>query len=253
MSFSERIKIFFEEKLQYPRVYFGKGLKGVPPGSLILFPVQDSQLNCGLTGIVAFKKRGIAEPKISISKIESMISNLKGYTHKGIREKDRNLIEDYLGGETFIKELQNIVRDLKITSSLYTIFKEAPTRKKLEEASLSLERIINGEENEYHQRLSLLSLEENEVTVKRITLLKDMIWYLKEEIVKNLEKIEELSGLTRKDIPLLAFEQIKNINTLFNNLDRLEVRGRDSAGISVIIIVEKKDYLYFKKALKARS
>jgi len=253
MSFSERIKIFFEEKLQYPRVYFGKGLKGVPPGSLILFPVQDSQLNCGLTGIVAFKKRGIAEPKISISKIESMISNLKGYTHKGIREKDRNLIEDYLGGETFIKELQNIVRDLKITSSLYTIFKEAPTRKKLEEASLSLERIINGEENEYHQKLSLLSLEENEVTVKRITQLKDTIWYLKEEIVKNLEKIEELSGLTRKDIPLLAFEQIKNINTLFNNLDRLEVRGRDSAGISVIIIVEKKDYLYFKKALKARS
>ncbi|MBE9541251.1 MAG: SIS domain-containing protein, partial [Proteobacteria bacterium] len=45
----------------------------------------------------------------------------------------------------------------------------------------------------------------------------------------------------------------KNINTLFNNLDRLEVRGRDSAGISVITIIENKDYLEFEKELTKRS
>ncbi len=253
MAFSERIKTFFKEKSRYPKIYLGKSLKGVPPGSLILFPVQGSKLNCGLSSIVAFKKGDFATPKISINTIESTISHLNGYTYKRIREKDRNLIEDYLGGETFIEELQDLIGGLKTTSSLYTIFKDAPTRKRLEKASFTLEKVINREENEYHQRLSLLSLEENEVMINRITLLKDMIWSLKEEIVRNLEKIQELSNLNRRDIPLPAFKQIKDINTLFNNLDRLEVRGRDSAGISIIIIVEKKHYLHLERILRRRS
>ena len=253
MSFSERIKSFFSQKLRYPKIYFGKNLSSVPPGALVLFPVKDSQLNCGLTGIVAFKKKEICKPKIPINKIESMLTHLKGYTYKKIRGENRNLIDYYLGGESPIKELQDLIGGLKTTSSLYTIFKEATNRKRLEKASLALEGIIKGEENEYYEKLSLLTPEENDVITKRITLLKDTIWSLKEEIVKNLEKIEELSALTRRDIPLLAFNQIRNINTLFNNLDRLEVRGRDSAGISIIIIVEKKDYLHFEKGLKRRS
>jgi glucosamine--fructose-6-phosphate aminotransferase (isomerizing) len=100
--------------------------------------------------------------------------------------------------------------------------------------------------------LSLLSLEEKEVIIKRISLLKDVSWSLQQETLVNVEKIEQLFSFARKDIPLLAFNQIKNINTTLNNLDRLEVRGRDSAGISIIIIVEKKNYLQFERVLKGR-
>ncbi len=255
MSFYKRIKIFFKENWRYPKIYLGKSIKNVPTGTFVLFPAQDSQLNCGLTGIVAFKKKQIAKSKIPINKIESMISHLKGYTYKRIKEENRNLRDNYLGGETFIKELRDLIWDLKLTPSLYRIFREAPTRKRLKKVSLTLERIINGEENEYHQISNLLALEENEVIAKRINQLKDMIWPLREEILKNLEKIEELSRLpdNDKDISPLAFTQLKNVNTLFNNLDRLEVRGRDSAGISVISILEEKDYLHFERALKRRS
>ncbi len=253
MSFLGRIKIIFKENLRCPKIYFGKSLKNVSPGAFIIFPVQESQLNCGLTGIIGFKRKEIAKPKIPVNKIESMILHLKGYTYKKIKEENKNLIDNYLGGEAPIKELQDLIGGLKLTLSLYTIFKETPTREKLEKVSSDLERIIGGEENEHHQILKLLSFEENEIIIKRITLLKDIHWCLKEEIIKNLEKIEGLSTVTDRDIPQLVFDQLKNINTLFNNLDRLEVRGRDSAGISVITIVEKKDYLLFERESKRRS
>ena len=253
ISFLERIKIFFKENLQYPRIYFGKSIKSIPTGAFILFPVQDSQLNCGLSGIVTFKKNNVTAPKIPLRKIESMILHLKGYTYKKLREEKGDLIENYLGGETFIKGLQDHIGNLKLTSPLYTIFKEAPYREKLKGVSLALEKVISGEENEYYQRLNILSFEENEIIIKRISLLKDICWSLKEEILKNIEKIKELTGFTDRNIPLLVFKQFKSINTLFNNLDRLEVRGRDSAGISVIAIVERKDYLKFEKELTKRS
>ena len=83
--------------------------------------------------------------------------------------------------------------------------------------------------------------------------LKDIHWSLKEEILKNLEKVEELSIYKNRKLSFPAFTHLKYINTLFNNLDRLEVRGRDSAGISVITIIENKDYLEFEKELTKRS
>jgi glucosamine--fructose-6-phosphate aminotransferase (isomerizing) len=161
--------------------------------------------------------------------------------------------EYYLGGEDSLTELRDLIADCKLSSSLYTIFKEAPARERLEKVTLGLEEIINGEENEYHRKPSMLSFEENDIITKRIALAKDMIWSLKEEILRNLEKIEELSSFPDRGMPLLAFKQIKNINTIFNNLDRLEVRGRDSAGISVITILKKGDYLRFERGLRGRS
>jgi glucosamine--fructose-6-phosphate aminotransferase (isomerizing) len=252
MCFLEKITIFFR-KILSPRIYFGKNIKSIPAGAFVFFPFQDGQLNCGLTGIVAFKKEEIDTPKIPLKEIESMILHLKGHTYKKIRKEKADLTDKYLGGESFLKELHDHVGTVKLTSSLYTIFHETSAREKLKKVSLALEKVINGEENEYHQRLNILSFEENEIIIKRISLLKDIYWSLKEEILQNIEKIEELSSFPDGNIPFLAFTQLKSTNALFNNLDRLEVRGRDSAGISIIAIVENKGYLEFEKELTKKS
>ena len=252
MIFLETTKIFVKEN-RHPRIYFGKSIRSVPVGSFILFPVQESQLNCGLTGIVTFKSKEIAKPEIPIDRIESIPLHFKGYTYDKVKHKNRNLIDHYLGGATFVAELQDLIRNLKSTSSLYTIFKERPVREKLKQVSSNLEKIINREEKRFHKILHLLSFEENETISTRITLLKDIIWSLKQEVLKNLEKIDELSRFTDRDIPPLVFKRTRDINTLCNNLDRLEVRGRDSAGISVISILQEKDYLLFERELEKRS
>ena len=252
MCFLEKITIFIKKNFSY-KIYFGKSIKSISAGAFVFFPVQDSQCNCGLTGIVAFKKEEIATPKIPLKEIESMILHLKGHTYKKIHKEKADVADNYLGGEIFLKELHDHVGTVKLTSSLYTIFHDVSAREKLKKASLALEKVINGEENEYHQRLNILSFEENEITIKRISLLKDIYWSLKEEILQNIEKIEELSSCPDGNIPFLTFTQLKSTNTLFNNLDRLEVRGRDSAGISIITIAENKDYLEFEKELTKKS
>jgi len=253
ISFSEGIKIFFKRYIRFPGIYFAKSVKSVEAGAIIFFPVHDSQLNCGLTGIVSFKKKKPAPPKIPTHEIESMILHIQGYTLKKVQEKNLKTTESYLGGETSLKGLQDLVKGLKATTSLYTLFGEISLREIVEKASIILEKVINEEVSQHHQRLNLLTFEENEVIIKRLTLLKDIQWSLHEEILRNLEKIEDLSRFTDTDMPFLAFTQIKNLNTLLNNLDRLEVRGRDSAGISIITIVEEKDYLRFEEGLKRRS
>jgi len=252
MTFLEKITIFFRKILSL-RIYFGKSIKSIPAGAFILFPIRDSQCNCGLTGIVAFKKEEIATPKIPLKEIESMILHLKEHTYKKIHREKTDLIDRYLGGKDFLKELDTRVGTMKLTSSLYTIFKEATVIEKLKNASLALQKIIIAEENEYNQRLNILSFEENEIIVKRVNTLKDICWSLKEEILQNIEKIEKLSIYTNRRLSFPSFTHLRSINTLFNNIDRLEVRGRDSAGISIIAIAENKDYLEFEKELSKKS
>jgi len=238
MAFLEKIIRFFQNILSH-RIYFGQNTKSIPPGAFVFFPIQDNQLNCGLTGIVAFKNNETATPKIPLKEIESRILHLKRHTYKEMHRQKAELTDKYLGGETFLKELHDHVGAVKRTSSLYTMFQDASAREKLTNVSLALEKIMNREENEYHKRLHALSLKDNEIISKRISLLSDICWSLKDEILRNIEKIAELSAHNNRNLPFPAFTQLKSINTLFNNLDRLEVRGRDSAGISVIAIVEK--------------
>jgi len=237
----------------FPRIYLGKSPKNVPPGVLIVFPVKDNQLNCGLTGIVTFKGRHSPEPEPPFEEIASLMSRLKEGTCEVILKEIRDIPERYLGGENSMRRLQDRVSHLKTTPSLYRIFRESSLRKKLQSLSRELRKIIEEEVEGQRQRPTLLSAEEKEVITDRITLAKDIHWSLEEEILKNLKNIEELSGFSRRNMPFVAFHQIRNINSLFNNLDRLEVRGRDSAGISIITLLGQGEYPQFEQILRRRS
>ncbi len=248
-----KITPFLKEKFRCPKIYFGKNIRNIPTGAFIFFPVQESQLNCGLTGIVTFKKNQSEKRKIPLDKIEAMVYDIRKYTYKKIQKEKGDFAENYLGGDIFLNELKDHVENLKLTPSLYTLFIEVSARKKLEKISLALEKILNSEENENRQRVNFPSFKEKEIIIERISLLKDLQWSLKKETLNNLEKIALLCSSKDKHMPLLVFQQLRNINSLFNNLDRLEVRGRDSAGISVISIVNDRNYQLFEKELESKS
>lgn len=249
MHIFKLIKTFMHKYGLAPKIYFGKNLRNVPPHSIVLFPLQVNQLNCGITGIIAFKGKEDQTNNIHVSKIQSIISKLNEYTYRKIKGNNLKITDHYLGGKDYNEELQDLVTGLKISSSMYTIFKDVYVRKDLEESSNTLHRVIIAEEKEYSKIAKNLSIEENETITKRVTFLKDILWALKEEVLANVKKIEYLSTPDKKDMPFIVFRQFKNINTLFNNLDRLEVRGRDSAGTSIINVVEEKDYHLFKGEL----
>jgi len=73
-----------------------------------------------------------------------------------------------------------------------------------------------------------------EIINSRLTRMKDVCWALERDILDNIGGILRLAGSERpEELAPEAFRKYRIINFLLNSLDRLEVRGRDSAGIQI--------------------
>lgn len=249
----EKIKRFFKgQHLHIPKIYLAKSVHDIEAGTIIFLPVDTCRLNCGLTGIVTYKK-GVAPAKtISLERIESVLLHMRSFTLQKLKGSP-GLAERYIGGKDSIRELEDLILSLKSPASLFALCKEEALREKLEDISRMLGTLILEEEDQRRQHGAFLSPEENEGVINRITQLKDLRWCITDEILQNLERIEALSGSNTKEIDFPVFRRLKHINTLLNNLDRLEVRGRDSAGISVITVIDKEDYKTFEGELAKRG
>jgi len=92
-----------------------------------------------------------------------------------------------------------------------------------------------------------------EIISNRIESLKDAVWTLKADLIENISKIKFLitdRGLT---VTPTRLRTLKNINEVLNNSDRLEVRGRDSAGISLLFTIDSKTYDDFEKQINRQG
>jgi glucosamine--fructose-6-phosphate aminotransferase (isomerizing) len=248
----EKIKRIFKRHLHIPKIYLAKSVHAVEATAIIVLPVYTCRLNCGLTGIVTYKKGVVPAKNISLERIESLVLHMRSFTLQKLKGAP-GLAENYVGGEDSMRELRELLLCLKAPTSLFALFKDKSLREKIEDISHILGALILEEEDQRRQHGAFLSPEENEGVINRITQLKDLRWCITDEIAKNLERIEALSSSGVKEIDLSVFRQLKHINALLNNLDRLEVRGRDSAGISVITIIEKEDYKTFEGELAKRG
>jgi len=71
---------------------------------------------------------------------------------------------------------------------------------------------------------------------KELITLKDIIWIIQKECLSNIEKVRELIGENEEITSQPQFvQEFRKVNFILNNLDRLEVRGRDSAGLSIMV------------------
>ena len=61
---------------------------------------------------------------------------------------------------------------------------------------------------------------------------RDLVWRLERDVLANLAAVRRLLA-DREDLPPDASAHAWQLNLILNNLDRLEVRGRDSAGLAV--------------------
>ena len=68
-----------------------------------------------------------------------------------------------------------------------------------------------------------------------------------------LRKYWEWVILTRHGITPESVALLQELNLVFNNLDRLEVRGRDSSGVSLLFVVHETVYAQFHQKLEAEG
>ncbi len=248
-----KIKTFLKTKC-VTGLYFGRSLETVPEGSVVLFPYDPAVVSCGITGILAFKRRSVHTADLSpVQEIGRKVESLSEYTWERLEQKRLEQKEHYLGGKELLKDIKCICDNLKRQDDFCEVFSNKGHQEQLSTACTKLEGLIETEEKARIQRTGRLTPDEYEVIGRRVIQLKDILWSLKHEVLENIEKIKALGCFEQYDETPLVVKQIKRINLVFNNLDRLEVRGRDSAGISLFFVLDDTAFSQFQQRVEEAS
>ncbi|MFO7558543.1 MAG: SIS domain-containing protein [Desulfobacterales bacterium] len=231
------------------KIYIGKNMAGVPEKSIVLFPCHATLLPCGLAGIIAFKKGKEGPDLPDFSRITGMVQKIKGSTFERFENMPDALNETYLGGESLIDSFWKISRELKTDRSFAEIFFQKEIQENLSAISHDINGILQSETNFFSKKIGYLDTAEAESISIRIEKLKDIAWCLDVEVLENIKKVRKLLEKFNEEISPETVMIFRKINAVLNSIDRLEVRGRDSAGISLMFIISEDEYLKFNRAV----
>ncbi|MGD8241658.1 MAG: SIS domain-containing protein [Desulfobacterales bacterium] len=233
-------------------VYWGRTASIPPVDALILFPVETNRLACGLAGIVAYKRRRGAPPP-NLAALAQQIATLADNDMARCLEAAVDLKQAYLRGDNTVAELAQTVNALKRQETFGVLFRDVAHQSELARQHAQLQSLIDADSRILQDRLGHLSANDVETLTERLETVKDAAWCLKKEILDNIEKVADLCNGRRETLPAEAIPIFYNINAVLNSIDHLEVRGRDSAGLSLLFILPHDDFGEFRQALEAHD
>jgi glucosamine--fructose-6-phosphate aminotransferase (isomerizing) len=232
-------------------VYFGRSLTDLPPGSLVLFPYHERILCCGIAAIVSYKVKKTTPPPLHAARLNEMAAKIQDKGYENFRESGYKDIEDhYLGGEALIDSLWQTTQNLKFEKPFFSIYINANEQKQLDDLGQRLSSVANTEVQLLAAQMGRIPAQKSELMSARIEKLKDIAWCIRNEILSNINQIKDLCRELRQPPQPEAVSVFKRINTILNSINRLEVRGRDSAGISLLFVFQTTEFNNFEKALK---
>jgi len=232
-------------------VDMGKPLSSVKENTLLFFPDTGCTLGCGICALVAFKGPACENDLESLSKgIETLSKNRLGPFSE---DTSPMVSKDYLGGKEFLSALFDHAQNLKQETLFASLFYNRKKTRKLSDIAQDIEKILTNEVRDFKSATAGLSTPEVEIAADYIDQLKDIFWCLKKEVIDNIEAIEHLAPGIEKQNNSAGISLFKRINAVLNSLDRLEVRGRDSAGISVLCTLGEKEFTKYKNVLEKKG
>ena len=234
-------------------VYFGKNKSSAAKNSIIFFPYTENMLNCGLSGIVSFKAKDKTDRSIDMASLEGMAEKIDQFSFTACQKNDYSFAGHYLGGHDLIDSVFKSVKTLKDKDLFYRLFIDEEKQDKLTKLADHLSNIIDAEVKLLSDNMGHLDTKVVDTITQRIENLKDIAWCIHSEIIDNLKKIADLLSLCQTPPTFNSVHIFKNINAVLNSIDRLEVRGRDSAGISLMFILERAQFEQFEKAIKSAN
>ncbi len=232
--------------------YFGRCPHRLPPNSIVFFPVSAATIQCGITGLVALRGRDQEKETIAdaTSLIDGMINKIFQKSVDAAENPESAAETPYLGGNELIDQLYAAIRSLKSQSAFYHLFSRFEEKQNLDVYHSRLSQIIEREYRRLDHLMGRLPAEDVEIMTRLLERLKDAAWCLKTELIDNIAKISELHGGANPSATFASVSTLKNINAVLNSLDRLEVRGRDSAGISLLFMMDASVYVQFRDQIE---
>jgi glucosamine--fructose-6-phosphate aminotransferase (isomerizing) len=229
-------------------VYFGKHIHRVPDGAIVFFPCRENLLCCGIAGIVTFKNKPAMDHPFDLESLENGVRLIEGGGFQSCHQTDA-WNECYLGGDETIDMLWRGVQVLKTDTQFFSLFSDEKAQKNLEQLTNRLGAVIKAETDLLADEMGHLAAERVDLISHRLEKLKDINWCLDTDILSNTKKIRDFLANSYEPPSFSSVSLFKKLNAVLNSIDRLEVRGRDSAGISIMFIFETSEFQKIEKAL----
>jgi len=241
------------DKIGVTGVFWGRSLGGVPYGSLVLFPYQPATLNCGITGLLAFKAPpSKQDPGDLVAELEGVVNTIAERFSQRLAQGEEDLESPSGETDALLARLAALGDRGKDPALFRRLFTHREYQVRLAALCTALDGIIGDAQQALAEAKEWLTWKRAQDFWVQTERLKDVYWTLKHDTLANIDKIKDLvhpADLAPGDIPGHAVDLLREINLVFNNLDRLEVRGRDSAGISVLSVLDKEVFSRFRQAL----
>ncbi len=210
------------------RIRFCRSTRGLPTGTIVFFPVNRTLLACGLAGIVEMVREvSGAAPDTSAARaaVQAMPAN-------GLASRSGDT-GSYAGGEQAVTAVEDLIRGLRRPGTFPLLSGEGSLLEEVTGLAGRIRAFVDAEEALLEQGEMLPDLATQEAVNLTLTRLKDAAWAIERELAQNVDKVRDLLGETANTPK--ALREYRKLNLILNTLDRLEIRGRDSAGVLVQI------------------
>ncbi len=227
-------------------IQVGKSLDQVRENTLVLFPCMPNRLCCGICALVAFKAPATEKTDPLQNRIDQLGALIPDANVESLfSDPDR-----YCPTDDGLTRFWESARNLKQETVFNTLFFDSAQRTALSGKTRTLSELITRWEDRFTREKATLPPRTVEIISPCLEKLKDIHWCLEKEVLGNISAIADLipPDLFKKNHSdnLKIFQRI---NAVLNSMDRLEVRGRDSAGISVLFTLKSSEFDRFKTHL----
>lgn len=215
-------------------IQIGRNPQQVHAPALVLFPHHPAILCCGLAGILTLHRK--RPPKASGDDLPLLFA----------RAAEKNLPAlllgkipkaSYLGGIPTQEAMEQELLRMKGEEAFEKIFYDTRELKKLAHLAEKMKAFLAVEERLLEEQAGRISTVDLEAINRGLVMIRDLVWGLDKDILENVEKICRLAGAEGvTGVAPEALPKYRKMNFLLNGLDRLEVRGRDSAGIEISFV-----------------
>ncbi len=216
---------------------------------LVFFPCSSTTLNCGLSGIVSYHKGDSKPETVDMNILLTQLGHIEKHPFSVCSAQGLQLNEHYLGGPEIMDSFRENTRSLNHDALFTVIYFNPDLLVSLMSLADRVKSLITTEREAVETQSGILPPHDVDILTGRVEILLDIHWCLEKEIFSNIRKVRELSNPAHGEPSESMVLVFKKINSVLNAIDRLEVRGRDSAGISLLFTLSQKQYDEFLKAL----
>ena len=212
-----------------PRVAFVRDPRTVPAGTVVIAPLRRATLPCGLAGFVEVARPAPFSPPAPADLLR--LSREATALPVAALDGEPGRIAAWAGGDAVPAALLAAARELRRPAAADLGEALAPLEAAAEEASRTLLSFCDAEEASLEEIAVRLPGAVQEAVAARLVVLRDAAWSLRAEFLGMLARARDLAG---PGAPPKLVREMRKLTSTLEAIDRIEVRGRDSAGVVVM-------------------